>query len=311
MAQLVVFLNELSVASLVLPLAEAQNLVRELIDTLRAIRAHESSVSLNAVIRLPDHLVDTQKTIQQTLRGDAFREEWQFIRRLVDRSPFSYDLPNPDAMADVDYLFEGRQAKALGWAHLQDTAGVSFASGAVWNEPNIHIVRYELDGSGEIIESGALVRHFSSRTHADHWREWLVAYGADDIPTASELWETRGERFRHLRFLDRVEGDLRHLANSGAAYQRCLAALHVLDRDLMKWNGAGHPAFSTKVTPESEQRKELCRVADIDGNKYYFDLHARFTGAFPGRIHFLVSSVERKAIVAYVGRKLEAPIVGD
>src|SRR4051812_5745 len=128
MGQLVLFLNELSVANGVLPLREAEQLVRALIDAIRSARDYKPTLSLNATAKLAAHPVDSEKTVQQVLTGNRFREEWAFLRRLADRSPISEGLANPKALDDVEYLYDDAGAIALGWAHMLETAVVGFLS---------------------------------------------------------------------------------------------------------------------------------------------------------------------------------------
>jgi hypothetical protein len=253
-------------------------------------------------------MVDVEKTVRQVLSGANFREEWGFLQRLADRSPLEYGLPDPKALDDVEYRCNGVLAKALGWAHLLDTAAVSFPSNDIWRQPSVTLSRSELVSSGDVVESEVRARNIGHREQAEAWKEWLVAYGGDVVPTAMGLWDERHERFPNLRFLNRVRGDLTSLGDDGAAYGQALGALDTLNNDLGNWGGVGVIQYSRKVTPEAEQRKRLCDVVDVDGQEYCFDLHARFTGSIPGRIHFRVSGPERKAVVAYVGIKLERAI---
>ncbi|MEO8008060.1 MAG: hypothetical protein ABI728_06015 [Betaproteobacteria bacterium] len=180
MSQLVLFLNELSVSPVALSRPEAQGLVRELVDALRGARANKGALSLNAIGRLSDHLVDTEKTVQQVLGGNDFREEWGFLRRLADRSPLADDLVDLKALDDIDYRCDGKRAIALGCAHLLDTAAVSFPSDDKWREANIRLVRQELVASGDLIETEAHARNIGLRAHAETWREWLVTYGREE-----------------------------------------------------------------------------------------------------------------------------------
>ena len=82
---------------------------------------------------------------------------------------------------------------------------------------------------------------------------------------------------------------------------RCLekleAAAATWDPDIM-----AEPEWQTKVTPESETRKRVCRFED-DGKLETFHLHARFTpGA--GRIHFRLVGEEGRLRIAHIGGKI-------
>ena len=309
MGQLIAFLNELSVAPVPLSARQALDLVKNLIDALRAVRAYRPNVSLNAARPLVDHLVDAEKTLKQVLQGDDFREEWGFLRRLADRAPIDAGLSDPRALDGVEYFCNEKAAVALGWAHLLDTLAISFASHANWNRAEIELTRLELDAEGVLHDSVVCCRHVSGEDHAAIWADWLKHYGAEELPNLMQLWNGRQEMLPELRFLDRVERDLAALGDGEPSYKQALLTLRIINEDIRRWDGTGVPRFSTKVTGEGEQRKKFCFVRDIDGKEYCFDLHARFTGGLPGRIHFRISGKEKKAVVAYVGKKLFSPIV--
>jgi hypothetical protein len=309
MRELILFLNELSVAPVTLTPHAARVIVLDLINTLRFVRSIRPSTSLNSSIPFLEHFVDAEKTISQVLRGNEFREEWQFLRRFVDRSPFDADLPDPQAMAEVQYLYGESTANGLGWAHLHDTAGVSLASGDSWSTAEIKLCRRQLGDQGEVVEDEVAVRHMSGQAHVEHWREWIRDVGSDDVPTAGSLWRDREQLFPNLRFLERVIGDFQTLEANVMAYPQCINLLRSINRDVEAWSGDGVLQFSTKVSPEAEQRKKFCCVTDIDGIEYCFHLHGRFTGGIPGRVHLRVNGGERKVIIAYVGRKLDSSIV--
>jgi hypothetical protein len=61
--------------------------------------------------------------------------------------------------------------------------------------------------------------------------------------------------------------------------------------------------WRSRVTPESETRRHLCKFADFDGESRIFDLHGRFTPG-EGRIYFRLVPQERTATIAYIGLKL-------
>jgi hypothetical protein len=81
--------------------------------------------------------------------------------------------------------------------------------------------------------------------------------------------------------------------------------LRRIDGAIADWNPKMQavPAWRSKISPEGEQRRQLCRFTDLDGKVRVFDLHGRFTPG-EGRVHFRLVPEERKARVAYVGLKL-------
>lgn len=306
---MIVFLNELSVASVSLSTEHAVASVRQLIDVLRDLRNYRGGLSINAASPIREHRVDPDKTVQDVLRGNAFKEEWMFLRRLADRSPMADGLPAPKALEDFEYRFQNVEAIALGWAHLLKTAAVSFCYDECWRHPELPLECTELTASGKLEpRDGCTAKNFSRIHHIAHWDQWLKDYASEEVPAPQDLWAQRDEIFHNLRFLDRVRGDLEAMGQGEPAYKQAVVSLQRLSIDLKDWGGVGVPIFSTKVTGEGEQRKKLCMVTDIDDKTHCFDLHARFTGGIPGRIHFRMSPAEAKAVVAYVGFKLDAPI---
>ncbi|MFF9347790.1 hypothetical protein [Streptomyces sp. NPDC014734] len=84
--------------------------------------------------------------------------------------------------------------------------------------------------------------------------------------------------------------------------RRCLERL---DAAAAAWDPATmkEPEWQSKVTPEGETRKRVCRFEDVDGKWETFHLHARFTpGA--GRIHFRPIGEEGTIRIAHVGGKI-------
>ena len=104
-----------------------------------------------------------------------------------------------------------------------------------------------------------------------------------------------------------VEDQLRGLRQGTPALGQVHHRLVELSAAVGAWDLAapGGPSWSSKVSPEAEQRKVLCQFRDVDGVTRCFDLHARFTpGA--GRIHFRLVAGSRLARVAYIGAKIGA-----
>ncbi len=113
---------------------------------------------------------------------------------------------------------------------------------------------------------------------------------------------TRG-RLPHLRFLPRVGDDLRGLTQ--AWLHPVKERLAELELATAEWtpSSAAQPQWRSRVTPDSDTRKPLCRFADTDGTMQLFDWHARFTpGA--GRLHFRMDAAHQQLVIAYIGTKL-------
>ena len=113
----------------------------------------------------------------------------------------------------------------------------------------------------------------------------------------------RDDVFPHLRFLSRVNGQLHDLRVDWVV--PVAFELRRLNDAIGDWDPqqTREPTWRSKVTPEGETRRRLCRFKDFDGIERAFDLHGRFTpGA--GRVHFRLVPELGTATVAHIGLKL-------
>jgi hypothetical protein len=310
----VLFLDDASRCFGEIDRARAEQAAVTLISTLRRLRKINNKFALNTEGPIAKHQIADTWSLQAVLGGNSFREEWDFIRGLSDRSPFSLGL-SESMQQEIDSMeFHTRPAmipsKALAWAALLESAIVSFEFHPDWGQAWVDTIYCEIDPDGGLTEAEGRVKNASRPAHADEHSEWLKGLGLATVPTASEVWSERAERFPGLRFLPRVEKDLFALEGSGIPFQRALASLEALSEDSSSWaRDSAWPIFSRKSSPEGEQRKRLCLVYDdISGEKELFDWHARFTGSFPGRIHFRVDCSNRVIVIGYVGGKLTREI---
>ncbi|CAM5526414.1 hypothetical protein [Streptomyces aurantiogriseus] len=121
--------------------------------------------------------------------------------------------------------------------------------------------------------------------------------------TGRQIWELRAELYPHLQFLPRTEYQLSDLDPRWVVpVRRCLERL---EASTAAWDpsASNEPEWQSKVTPEGETRKRVCKFQDLDGEERTFHLHARFTpGA--GRIHFRLIGAEGKIRIAHGGSKI-------
>lgn len=308
---LILFLNELSTDSSELAKDDARQRALQLLKVLKAIRKQQAQVGLNSSSPLKDTLVDLRYSLSELLAGNEYREEWQFLRGFVNRSPLSADMDTAFSLQieEVEYFYQNQASMALGCADQWGTAVISFPN-TPWNEAWLSVVKHELDDVAVIQESIVEIRNFTHTEHVATHLNWLQTVSFGWLSGAGVFWQQRETLFPCLRFLKRTENDMDSLRVSGAAYYLVLQRLHELNQDIARWvESAGDwPEFSSKATPEDETRKRLCEVVD-NGEKHNFHWHLRFTGGIAGRIHFRICSRDQKAIIAYIGRKLEMPIV--
>ncbi|MEV8287060.1 hypothetical protein [Streptomyces niveus] len=232
---------------------------------------------------------------------------WQRLRALQNRSPVSSVYPTPDADGHLEYRHEGEKALGLGAAHFMDGMAVSLPVAREWHAPAVSIERSELveldDGSLEFEHDTVEVRHLAAPPHVDEHLGWIRASSLARAATGRQIWERKADLYPHLQFLPRTEAQLGDLDPRWVVPVR--RSLERLDATAAAWDPAvmPEPEWQSKVTPEGETRKRVCRFEDFDGKPATFHLHARFTpGA--GRIHFRLVGEECKIRVAHVGGKI-------
>lgn len=286
----------------------------ELVQTLRQLRQFNPRVSLNSEVRLHDCGVAPNHTFSATLGRSQYKEEWDFLRLLATQSPLSSGMEGmlpraqlTDVLSESGQRFHGENGAGLIWAHLMETATVSFNTESPWNSSWVESHFQTLDDAGNLVDSFDKVRNASTTDHAREHEKWLRALGLSSSPSGSDFWKTKDTRFPGLRFLDRVESQIVDLSTSGAPYKQALKSLESLNQDSIKWAGSGEPLYSEKVADgEHDGRKELSKFLDNATGQYHsFGKHAYFTGGTAGRIHFRLAPEESKFVIAHVGFKLQ------
>lgn len=285
-----------------------------LLDTLKRLRKINKRFALNTARPIAQYQISDDWTLQSILGGKPFKEEWDFLRALSDRSPFTTGLEEGlmQEVAGMDFRTRpaGTPSAALAWATLLDSATVGFAAHADWSRAWVDTAYAALDDTGDLDEAEGRVRNASQAAHADEHVDWLKLLGLTAAPTAAQIWKEKADRFPGVRFLPRTEGDLKVLAGSGAPFLRAISALESLAKVVADWAPEKPwPDFSTKATTESDQRMKFCSADDdVTGKAESFNWHTRFTGGLAGRVHFRVDGTSRSIVVAYVGAKLTREI---
>lgn len=235
------------------------------------------------------------------------RVRWQRLRALQNRSPVRCVYPTPDAASGLEYSHDGEAALGLGAAHFMEGIAVSLPVAPEWHTHNVTLDRSELveigDGSLEFQHDTVDVRHMSTLPDVDEHRPWIRESSLVRAATGRQIWERRADLYPNLQFLSRTEDQLSGLDSRWIMPVR--HSLGRLDATAEAWDPAAmpEPEWQSKVTPEGETRKRVCRFEDFDGALATFHLHARFTpGA--GRIHFRLIGAERKIRIAHIGSKI-------
>lgn len=306
----VLFLDDASRHCGAVDRAQAERTAMTLLDTLKSLRKINKKFALNTAKPLAQYQIADDWTLQSILGGASYKEEWDFIRNLIGRSPFATGLEEGllEKVKSMEFKTRPGQAlsSALAWASLMDSATVSFHAHADWSQAWVATDYFILEDDGGLREDQALVRNASQVAHAESHKDWLKLLGFAVAPTALQVWNERADRFPGLRFLQRMEKNFVALEGSGLPFLQAISALESLSKDVARWKPANPwPDFSTKTSPEAEHRKTLCWANDdATGVRELFDWHTRFTGGLEGRVHFRVDSKSRSIVVAYVGGKL-------
>lgn len=294
----------------------AEQTAMTLLATLKRLRKINRRIALNTARPIAQHQIADDWTLQAVLGGSMFREEWDFIRSLSDRSPFSAGLQEEMSQEIDEMEFRTRlgqlPSRALAWATLLDSATVSFNAHPDWSKAWVETAYSALEDDGSLVDGEGRVKNTSLAAHADEHEDWLKLLGFAEALTATQVWSEKGDRFPNLRFLPRAEKDLLALEGSGAPFLQAIASLKTLEKDVVDWKeDSPWPEFSTKASGESEQRQKLCWVHDdVTGKEELFDWHVRFTGGLAGRVHFRVDAAKRVIVIAYIGGKLKRSISG-
>lgn len=303
--RVLLFFNELSCST---PQSKehVDEAIRRFIGMLREITKWRRDAALISEVALKEIEVAPGYYLAEWAGKPANIDLWRWVLRMRNRAPFSDVLPS-GVGERVDYFWEGRPAKAIGAAHLLNGILVSLLVDPAWETPWIQAVRSVLaeDPSGEpiLLEEPVEVRHAAKPHHADSHMEWFKQAGLPDFKHGSEIWEACADVFPNLRFLPRTRRQLHALRLDWV-----VPAAHELgriDHAIGDWNPqtTREPTWRSRVTPEAETRKRLCRFEDIDGVERVFDLHGRFTPGH-GRVYFRLVPELGLATIAHIGLKL-------
>jgi hypothetical protein len=302
---LLLFLNELSCGSDASP-AEVADAMDELVRVLREARSWRE---IALVTRTPLAASELARgyVYGQWAADNRHQNQRQYIKALRNRAPFSAVFPKETTPGEVEYEYAGGPAEGIGAAHLMAGLCVSLPVDTAWHRSWLEVTARTLaeDDRGDLVmtEAAESVRHASRAGNLTAHEEWGRSAGLEAVGSAAELWAGRDDFFPSLRFLARVENDLRALQPPAFAQVRSLLAR--LEQSAAGWDPAtaAVPLWQgAKITPEHEQRKRLCLFMDAEGVERCYDWHGRYTpGA--GRLHFRLMRQEGRLEVAYVGPK--------
>jgi hypothetical protein len=302
------FLNETSWATACEP-TRADAAMADFVDAVRSVARHDpAGTSLVSEVALKSlEIADGYPIGKWIGASPKNRARWQRLQALRNRSPVRSVFPAQDADDHLEYRHEGRTVMGLGAAHFMDGIAVSLPVTSAWLTSLVPLDRSELveldDGALAFEYETVDVRHISSVPHVDEHRSWIRDASLAGAASGRQIWERRADLYARLEFLPRTEAQLSDLDPRWVVpVRRCLERLEAAAAG---WDPATtpEPEWQSKVTPEGETRKRVCRFEDLDGEQETFHLHARFTpGA--GRIHFRLIGETHKIRIAHIGGKI-------
>lgn len=280
----------------------------DFVELLRSCRRVREETALLSTVAMDGQMeLAAGYSLAQWLNSDRRnRTRWSLLRVMRSKAPFQASAA---LGTNVEYTFHGRQAEGLGLADAVGGLAVSLPLGEDWAVPRVSVARTALveDGRGEVVcrEDSTEVLHASSGRHLAEHEEHLRTAGIEALTTGDAVWEARGDFFPSLRFLPRVEQDVRgmqaaHLLPVRQRLVEMEAAVSAWASDesviAPRWR-------SKKADGEHDQRRLKLQFTDVDGVIRIFAEHLYFTPG-PNRIYFRTDTSERTVVIAWIGRKV-------
>ncbi|MFI9106657.1 hypothetical protein ACIGXA_39790 [Streptomyces fildesensis] len=302
------FLNEKSCGTGCDPMSADHAMTEFAKAVVAVLREDRSGTVLVSDVPLTSLAIAEGYPIGKWIGNPRNRDYWQRLRLMQSKSPFRSVFPDGEDWLDVEYRHSGLRVGGLGGAHLMDGLGVSLPVDACWDATVLQLDCEQLVElpNGELAEQTdeVEVRHLSAERHVEEHRSWIKSTLGAAVLSGAHLWEKRSDLFPHLRFLARVEADLRGLPQVWVGPVR--RRLAELEEAVAEWHtdrGPEGPQWRSWVTGEHQQRRMACWFADPGEESQLYDTHARFTPD-EGRIHFRVISDDGTVCIGYLGRKL-------
>ncbi|NEP55734.1 MAG: hypothetical protein F6K31_01695 [Symploca sp. SIO2G7] len=305
-------LNELSLKTPAADEQTAQQLMSELISTVR----QATITGVRRVLRTADDINNIELAPGYPVarwRNDKAvdREERRFFRTLTTKAPFWTDVAEA-IKSDFnlsDVFHQGEEARGLCFALVGDVLPVSLNSDTRWDCSRLRlaVIRFEDE---ELIDEYLEIVHASRRNHVQEHTDWIKHRIQIIVSDGIELWNCRKELFPSLEFCDQVHQQLQSLKSGNPMLQQVRKRLDELENYCKTWtNGAFSSDSLRNATPESESRlnrlKQKLTFRCPDGKERIFSLHMRLTpGAW--RLHFSEKLGPGKIIIGYIGPKIQS-----
>ncbi|MBD1932032.1 MULTISPECIES: hypothetical protein [Cyanophyceae] len=301
-------LNELSLRTPAADIPTAQQLMSELIGTVR----QATSSGVKRVLRTSDEINTIELAPGYPVarwRNDATvnREERSFFRTLTAKAPFWTDVAE-EIKNDFDLSqvwHQGEEARGLGFAVVIDGLVVSLISEARWDCSRLELEIRRLDENEELIDEPLEIIHASRSNHVQEHSNWINNRIRSTVVDGLELWNRKDELFPNLIFCEAVREQLQNLGAKHPMLHHVKNKLSEIEGYCKIWTDEAFGPKSLKnVSVESpvtlqnptysKERMFLCP----DGQKQVFSWHAKLS--FGWRIYFLPNE-QRRMIIGYVG----------
>jgi len=301
-------LNELSLRTPAADILTAQQLMSELISTLRQAttsgvkRVLRTSDEINTIELAPGYPVARWRNDPK-----VNREEQSFFRTLTSKAPFWTDVAEEiqDNFDLSQVWHQGEEARGLGFAVMIDALAVSLISEARWDCNRLELEVRRFDENEDLIDERLEIIHASRRNHVQEHSDWINNRIRSRVVNGLELWNRKDELFPSLIFCEAVSEQLQSLGAENPILQLVKNRLSELEDYCKGWTDeAFEPKSLRNVSPESQvtlqnpkyskERTFLCP----DGKDRVFSWHTKLS--FGWRIYFFPNE-QRKMIVGYVG----------
>jgi hypothetical protein len=305
--------NELSLESRARDIHQARQWMSQFIQTLR------SAISLGIAKTLRTNeefqiakLCDDYTLAQWRNDVEVSREERQFFKTLVTKSPYLVELPNLQAQANGEEFYWNAQiALGLGYAYLLDALAVSFCSASEWNREFVSLAYHRLvesDSGSEIQSEDVAVQHCSAAAHLSTHKDWLENRCIQSVKNGSDLWNRRKELFQKLVFCDSVQSSLLSLYGDDPFKEIC-KWLFFLEGECKSWTRGPFrlEVSRNSVSPESQATLQqyggdrMFRCPDGESRVFSFHIKLSFNN---WRLYFYPVSDLRTIFIGYVGPHL-------
>lgn len=254
MRTLVVFLNELSLASSMSP----GDMLPHVLATLAAVRAAKKVRNdLSLASQTPLTRVafgDGTQSLATILRSAAHKDEWRSLSSLTQLSPWdSYPgLNNPGESREV--VFQEKVAIGMLWANQNKSAILSFAFVPSWSKSHVRAQFHEMDGGGKLTPSEIAVPNLSKLEHVEVHHDLIANYGRE-LSSSSLIHEGDGFAIR-IWFNDHNPPHFHVLARKDTSESLAKCAIETLDI----LSGGLPPILRNRVREWArDQREDLMR----------------------------------------------------